>query len=385
MLRCFGRSAAAALQQPQWRCRGLVTIKTRPREADQLPGQLGALSIAAEELPVIDLEAPKAAEQVCEACSSFGFLNVANHGIPLNIIKDAEAATRTAFALPLEQKLNQMAIGKAPVYPSTSRGYSVLGAEALDPNAPGDMKEFIDLGPEKPALADPTLRPFTGPNPWPDEHILPAQIFRDPLLMYMQEMDKLARRLLRLIAVGLNVPAAFDNCFEDPVVIHRLIHYPPHDVSDLSRHSGEDGVGLGAGAHTDYGALTILRQMDEPGLQVRHPRSGQWMWAPVLPETFTVNVGDCLQHWTAGRFQSTLHRVINVTGAERYSMAYFFDPDFDVAVDPAALLGKAAETAGYAPFVAGHHKLAKYEAVWQTNYAGDGDLVLGEGSELFKQ
>jgi isopenicillin N synthase-like dioxygenase len=75
---------------------------------------------------------------------------------------------------------------------------------------------------------------------------------------------------------------------------------------------------IGAGAHTDYGSLTLLLTDGEPGLEVR-PRGGDWTPVPHVPGAFVVNIGDCLMRWTNDIYVSTPHRVRPpATGAGRW-------------------------------------------------------------------
>lgn len=87
------------------------------------------------------------------------------------------------------------------------------------------------------------------------------------------------------------------------------------------------------GEHTDYGLLTLLRQDDVGGLQVRTAQG--WIEAPPVPESFVCNIGDMLDRMTGGLYRSTPHRVrINTSGRDRLSLPLFFDPDFDVRIEP---------------------------------------------------
>ncbi|MBM4254207.1 MAG: isopenicillin N synthase family oxygenase, partial [Deltaproteobacteria bacterium] len=97
---------------------------------------------------------------------------------------------------------------------------------------------------------------------------------------------------------------------------------PPEQPADVSA--------WGVGEHTDYGLLTILKQDDCGGLEIK--RQGQWIHAPYEPNTFVCNMGDMLERMTGGLYRSTLHRVRNVSGRHRYSFPLFFDPGFDVQV-----------------------------------------------------
>jgi len=82
----------------------------------------------------------------------------------------------------------------------------------------------------------------------------------------------------------------------------KLLHYPPH--------TSTDPLQFGAGAHTDFGALTILlQQPGADGLQVYDAKNGEWMPVPATEDVFVVNMGDLVQKWTGGQYASTLHRV----------------------------------------------------------------------------
>lgn len=58
------------------------------------------------------------------------------------------------------------------------------------------------------------------------------------------------------------------------------------------------------------------------------------IWVPVhhQPRAFVVNIADFLKLVTGGEWMSTVHRVRNTGGEERYSMPFFFSPDEDARV-----------------------------------------------------
>jgi len=89
-----------------------------------------------------------------------------------------------------------------------------------------------------------------------------------------------------------------------------------------------------AGAHTDYGSLTILLpQPDTSGLQLK--LNGKWIDVPTIKDTFVINIGDLMELWTGGRWISTLHRVVakpNQPG--RKSLAFFHQPDWEAKIYP---------------------------------------------------
>jgi isopenicillin N synthase-like dioxygenase len=104
----------------------------------------------------------------------------------------------------------------------------------------------------------------------------------------------------------------------------RLLHYPPQPPT------ADEGQ-IGASEHTDYGNITLLMTDGVGGLEVRR-RDGVWIAAPSIPGAFVCNIGDCLMRWSNDVYVSTPHRVANRGGRERYSIAYFLDPNPDAEI-----------------------------------------------------
>lgn len=134
-------------------------------------------------------------------------------------------------------------------------------------------------------------------------------------------MLSLGFKILEAFALSLNLPSDyFKSMFEKPMVTMRLLHYPTQSVN-------VDPDQLGCGEHTDYECFTFLSQSNQSGLQVLN-RKGQWINAEPIPNTFVVNIGDLMQRWTNDQFKSTVHRVINTSGTTRYSIPFFFGPNY---------------------------------------------------------
>jgi isopenicillin N synthase-like dioxygenase len=127
--------------------------------------------------------------------------------------------------------------------------------------------------------------------------------------------------------------------------LERLLHYPPQVANDPEA--------LGIGAHTDIECFTILCQGNVPALQILNP-SGEWIYAPPIPGTFVVNIGDMLARWTNDRFMSTVHRVWNITGQERYSIPFFFEANYDAVISTLDSCLKGGQTK-YEPVLAGDY------------------------------
>lgn len=225
------------------------------------------------------------------------------------------------------------------------RGYIELFGENTDPGKTKDLKECFDIGPEGP----PTATPFFGPNQWPDA--MPT--FRDAIYGYHEAMKILSKQLLRGVALSLDLaPDYFDAKMQNPISIQRLLHYPPQ--------TGRIAEGtIGIGAHTDYGNLTILAQDDVGGLQVMN-RDGQWIEGTPIPGTFVINIGDLIQKLTNDLYLANLHRVVNTSGRERYSIPFFIDADYDAVFEPLESCIGPENPARYAPVTCGAHKFGRF-------------------------
>ncbi|HQT64235.1 MAG: hypothetical protein B7Z75_08850 [Acidocella sp. 20-57-95] len=296
----------------------------------QLDPALIPAQLEAAHIPLIDFgpflhgtpaERDATARQIGEACRQIGFFYIINHGIPAQLIADTYAQAKRFFALPAAQKA-EIAIEKSACH----RGWFQIGGENLDPakqKAAGDLKEGIkigrDLGPDHPLVLAQT--PLHGPNQWPAN--LPG--WRETMQTYYDALTTLGRTMMHAFAMALNLPETyFDAWLTTPMTTLGPLHYPPQTGRITEAQ-------IGAGAHTDYGCLTLLAQDSSGGLQVR-TKSGTWIEAPPFPNSFVVNIGDMMERWTNNEFTSTPHRVINISGRERYSLPFFFDPNFHTPI-----------------------------------------------------
>lgn len=306
-----------------------------------------AVGASMNDLPVVDLSGPKekVAKQIHDACVKFGFLYVTGHGVSDDIINGHHAASRAFFSLPLAQKMHVLA-------DANNRGYTPAREETLDPGnqTTGDTKEGLYFGREVAATSQEASLPLHGPNQWPDEDLVPG--FRSAMEAYMEAMAQLGKQLVQLLALGLGLPESwFDDKFSKPMMFLRPLKYEP-EASNPTQ-----GV-YGCGAHTDYGMLTILWTDGNPGLQLH--LEGEWRDMPPLPEALNVNLGDMLERWTNGLYRSTLHRVVNPRGAERYSTPFFFEPNFDTQVEALPSCCGPDSPPKYPPTTSGQHLLEKY-------------------------
>lgn len=310
----------------------------------------GLTPVRGQTIPVIDISPLLAGDMspaslIGQACRDVGFFYITNHGVPQTVIDEVYLQAKRFFNLPLAEK-EKYAIEKSFCH----RGWFRLGGENLDPvhqKQMGDFKEGFKIGRDLPMDHERVKAglPLHGPDIWPD-----LSGWQNVMQDYYDRMVTLGTLLLRAFAVALHLPANyFENWLDVPMTTLGPLHYPAQ-TGRITQ------ALLGAGAHTDYGCLTLLHQDDAGGLQVQ-AKDGRWLEAPPIPGTLVVNIGDMMERWTNGVFRSTFHRVINISGKDRYTLPFFFDPDFyaPVACLPTCL--QAGEQPKYKPTTAGQHLL----------------------------
>ena len=292
-------------------------------------------------LPLIDLAAGTRAQHAAaidHALRGPGFFAIRGHGVDIGAREAAFRAAHRFFALDDEVK----ALWHVDRHPGgLKRGFDPIGWQSLDVGQPHDLKESFYLGVEA-----------IGPNQWPDEALVPG--FHVACHGYMRAMDGVARRLMGLFELALGLRAGhFNDFMRHPTCTTRLLHYPPQP-SDAA--PGQ----IGCGAHTDWGALTLLAQDDAGGLQVQTLDEG-WIDVPPDSEVLVVNAGDMMPRWTNDRWRSTPHRVINRhSGRDRWSIAYFFDLDDEASIEPLDVCVSQNNPARYPPITAGQHLVEMY-------------------------
>ena len=282
------------------------------------------------------------AKSIRWALTNAGFMYVKNHGVDAAVVERAFDRTRAFFNLPMEEKM-KLHVSKSG---EALRGYIEPFGENTDPTKTKDLKECFDLGPETEATS-----PFFGPNQWPEDAMVPG--FRDAVYGYHEDMKRLSVLLLTGIARSLDLdPDHFAPKMKNPISIQRLLHYP-------SQVGLVDESIIGIGAHTDYGNLTILAQDDVGGLQVMN-RDGAWIEGTPIPGTFVINIGDLIQRLTNGIYLANLHRVVNTSGRERYSIPFFIDADYDAEFAPLPSCVTAGNPVRYGPVTCGAHKFGRF-------------------------
>lgn len=292
-------------------------------------------------IPVIDFssfrkatspaEKRATADRIVGAFKESGFIYLSGHGIPKSVIKGAFDHSAKFFQLPVETKDTL-----AWESPRSNRGYVRIGRERVTQSADAaeiakmresapDYKESMEIGRE----ADAEWK-----NMWPKESEAPE--FRGTILGFFQTCHELQAQVMRSIALGLDLEETFfDNKVDQQCHNLRLLSYPSVKRSLLNA----EGTGR-AGAHSDYGTLTLLFQDQVGGLEVQNPHTKVYHPATPIPDTIVINVGDLLSRWSNDVLRSTLHRVVSPpptpsdpdTVPGRQSIAFFSNPNFDAEI-----------------------------------------------------
>jgi isopenicillin N synthase-like dioxygenase len=257
----------------------------------------------ASTIPVIDLAASlstdpsergRVASGVSAAAISGGIFYVTHHGIPAAVVDAQFELAREFFACDISEKA-AIDVARSNCF----RGYEAFASQTINAATPGDLKEGFIMGPELDAAHPHVLAGFpnTGANLWPQR---PPR-FKEQMLAWVEHMNALGRRLARLLAQSLNLPEDyFAAALLDPLTYSQLFHYPPQAAGTNAQ--------IGAGAHVDWGFITILAQDEVGGLEV-HDERGDWSAVPPIAGTFVIILGEMILRITNGRYRSAPHRV----------------------------------------------------------------------------
>lgn len=299
-----------------------------------------------EEVPIVDLSEYLAgepgslemtAEKIRYALERIGFFYIVGHGIPWSLRDRVIALTAAFHARDVEEKLPLR-------FDNSLTGYMPNRAQLPQTSAYYTGSKKADVGEAFFVRRDWNGAKTDFKNRWPDR----PDGFRELVVEYYGAVETLAHRMLPLYASGLNLPPQyFSERFDmrRDLSILRLAHMPPGKLADDE---------FNVAAPTDSSFMTLLATSDHPGLQIL-TRSGRWMKAPVIPEAFCVNAGDILTRWSNGRALSTPHRVINESGAHRYSIPFFLQPPDDTMIECLSTCCDASNPPKEPPITAGNY------------------------------
>ncbi len=271
--------------------------------------------MSTDTLPVIDvrnLRSAAALSAIDAACRDWGFFQIVGHGIDTRTTTALRRAMRAFFALPMHAKHAIVRTAENP--------WGFYDRE-LTRHA-RDWKQIYDYGPPDGGAMLPQF-----PRELPE--LAPA------VTRFYAACDALAFELVEVIAGNFGMPpGALDACFRPHhTSFLRLNYYPPCPVP--ARPAGtapaRDG-NLGVNPHTDAGALTLLLQDEQPGLEVLH--DGTWQLVEPRSDALVVNIGDIVQVWSNDRYRAALHRGLVSPDVERYSAPFFFNPAYSTEYAP---------------------------------------------------
>lgn len=282
------------------------------------------MSEAAIQTPVVNLSAAGASEAFCKAAPRWGFVQIVQHGIPLELIDEVWKQTHAFFALPHEEK-RKLLRGK-----QNAMGYF---DQELTKNK-RDLKEIFDFGAVSSTNLEAGIDQVNsgdGVNQWPEA--LPE--FKRTMCAYFSACETLGHRLLGMLSEGMGLPhQTFHPYFGDRHTgFMRLNYYPLEDP--LAAGEATDATPLGDMAlhhHTDAGVLTVLLQDTAGGLEAHV--DGNWVDVTPIEGALIINVGDMMQVWSNDRYPALLHRVRPVDGRSRYSIPFFLNPAYETDCAP---------------------------------------------------
>jgi isopenicillin N synthase-like dioxygenase len=269
-------------------------------------------------------------QAIGRACAAIGFVQIVGHRVPVHLIDEVRAVSLAFFDLPSEEK--------ARCRPPTGvllRGYTPPETNTLSRSrqveTPPDFRELLSAGSEHVTGAEypdyPGARMFYNANIWPQRPAGLVTLFS----AYVRAMEDLSRDLMRLFAFGLDLPETFfDDKIDNHFGVFHALHYAARRDPPLP---GQ----LRAGAHSDFGSLTIIYPpTGGDGLEVLSPQ-GRWIAVAPAPGAFVINIGDLMQRWTNDRWISTVHRVVNPSDSagwrvRRLSLGFFCHPNYDAPV-----------------------------------------------------
>nr|AJW28690.1 1-aminocyclopropane-1-carboxylate oxidase [Rubus idaeus] len=271
-----------------------------------------------ENFPVINMEKLNGEERTAtmetikDACENWGFFELVNHGLPIELLDTVEKMTKEHYKNCLEQRFKELVASK--------------GLEAVD-------TEVKDMDWESTFYLK--HLPHSNISQVPDLE----EDYRKVMKEFALKLEKLAEELLDLFCENLGLEKgylkkAFYGSQGSPTFGTKVSNYPPCPTPDLIK---------GLRSHTDAGGVILLFQDDKvSGLQLL--KDGKWVDVPPMRHSIVINLGDQLEVITNGKYKSVEHRVIAQTDGTRMSIASFYNPGSEAVIHPApTLVEKEAE------------------------------------------
>lgn len=267
------------------------------------------------DIPVIDLsnlvkgdKAQFHAEisKLTASCEEWGFFQVINHGIDVEVLSNIEKMAMEFFMLPLEEKQ------KYPMAPGTVQGYGQAFVFSEDQKL--DWCNMFALGLEPHHMRNLSLWPKNPPT------------FCESIETYSREIRKLCKSLLSFIAMSLGLDKdVFEDMFGVAVQAVRMNYYPACPRPDLV---------MGLSPHSDGSALTVLQQGKGSSVGLQILKNNTWVPVQPIPNALVINIGDTIEVLTNGRYKSVEHRAVTHKEKDRLSIVTFYAPSYDIELGP---------------------------------------------------
>ncbi|KAI3821966.1 hypothetical protein L1987_09545 [Smallanthus sonchifolius] len=266
-------------------------------------------------IPVIDLKKLMSGNKeefhleilkLSASCEEWGFFQVINHAIEVDLLEKIEKMAMEFFMLPVEEKQ------KYPMAPGTVQGYGQAFVFSEDQKL--DWCNMFALGLVPHSIRNPKLWPTNPP------------MFSETVETYSKEIRKLCKTLLRFIALSLRLNAnVFEEMFRESVQAIRMNYYPTCPRPDLV---------LGLSPHSDGSALTVLQQGKGNTVGLHILKDGTWVPVQPVKNALVINIGDTIEVLTNGRYKSSEHRAITHKEKDRLSIVTFYAPSYEVEIGP---------------------------------------------------
>lgn len=302
-----------------------------------------------QDIPVIELnklDRDSVRHVLDRACREWGFFYLQGQEIEGQLLERMHAAMHAFFAQPTTRKRQ--------VERTADNPWGFYDRE-LTKNA-RDWKEIFDVGPDIPTDGLPGAS-----AQWPHEtSSIKLKGFRDTLLAFSVACERVAQQVLHAVSANLGMPERhLDDCFgTTQTSFLRLNYYPPCANPAPADTPGIPPSGhLGIHHHTDSGALTVLLQDNQSGLQVL--RNERWHLVQPRDGALVVNIGDIVQVWSNDRYRAPLHRVLANASAPRYSAPFFYNPSYATQYAPLPGVCDASNPPRYRPIHWGEFRAAR--------------------------
>ncbi|KAI3461194.1 hypothetical protein Pfo_017857 [Paulownia fortunei] len=296
-----------------------MNLKKIPNQFVQPPEErLDNIQVAIHEsVPIIDVskwDDPKVAESICEAATKWGFFQIINHGVPLDVLENVKRAAHDFFELPVEERRKYLKENSPTHTVMLKTSFSPLAEKVLE------WKDY--------------LVHFVGQE---NEHSkLWPPVSRDQVLEYINWIKPVIRKLLEVLLNGINVKQ-IDEVKESALMgslAVNLLYYPMCPNPDLA---------AGAGRHSDVSSITVLLQDDVGGLYIRVAEGYRWIHVTPIKGSLVVNIGDVLQIMSNDRYKSIEHRVFVSGSKNRVSVPIFVNPSSNTVIGPLPEVLEAGE------------------------------------------